>query len=44
MDQIIGMLMALKEDEPQLIITDDIIKSYIEEYMDLIIDEIQREL
>lgn len=44
MNEIIGMLEALKEDNPQLIITDDIIKEYIEEYMELLIDEIRAEL
>lgn len=44
MEKIIDMLLALKEDKPQIIITDEIIKDYIEENIEVLIDEIQREL
>ena len=44
MDKIIGVLQALKEDKPQVIITDDLIKQVIEDCMELLIDEIRTEL
>ena len=48
MDEIIGMLQALKDDHPQLIITREIIKMYIENnwqlVLDELIDEIEKEL
>lgn len=44
MEEIIGMLAALKEDKPQLIITDDIIRAYIEDNIDVLIREIKEEL
>lgn len=44
MKEIIGMLETLKEDKPHIVITDDIIKEYIEENIDLLIEEIKDEL
>lgn len=44
MDKIIGVLQALKEDKPQVIITDELIKQVIEDCMELLIDEIRTEL
>lgn len=44
MEKIIGMLQALKEDKPQIVITDEMIKQFIEENIEVLIDEIQREL
>lgn len=44
MEEIIGMLVTLKEDKPQLIITDDIIRAYIEDNIDVLIREIKEEL
>ena len=44
MEEIIGMLQALKEDKPNVIITDDIIKDYIAEYLDILVEEIRNEV
>ena len=44
MDNIIGIIQAYKEDNPHVIITDDMIKSVIEENMDELIKEIKEEL
>lgn len=44
MNEIIGMLQALKEDHEQIIITDDMIKEYIEDNIGLLINEIRDEL
>jgi len=44
MDKVIGVLQALKEDKPEIVITDDIIKQAIEDCMELLIDEIRIEL
>ena len=44
MNEIIGMLEALKEDHEQIIITDDMIKEYIEDNIGLLINEIRDEL
>ena len=43
-EEIIFDLKALKEDRPNLIITDDIIRDYIEQSMDDLIEEIKNEL
>lgn len=43
MEEIIEMLKALKEDK-QIIIDDDLIKNYIEENINLIIEEIKQEV
>ena len=37
MDNIIGIIQAYKEDNPHVIITDDMIKSVIRENMDKLI-------
>lgn len=44
MEKVIGDLIALKEDHPELIITDDLIKKYIEDNIGDLIDEIRAEL
>lgn len=44
MEDIIMKLQALKDDKPHLIITEDIIKSYIEDNMELLIKEIKKEI
>lgn len=44
MNDIIGMLQALKEDKPDLVITQDIIKEFIEDNIDVLINEIYEEL
>lgn len=44
MNDIIGMLQALKEDKPDLVITEDIIKEFIEDNIDVLIKEIYDEL
>lgn len=44
MEEIIGLLNALKEDKPYLILTDEIIKEYILDNIDYIIKEIKEEL
>ena len=44
MEKIIGMLLALKEDNPQIVITDEMVKEFINENIEVLVDEIQREL
>ena len=44
MKEIIEMLTTLKEDKQGLIITDDLIKQYIEDNIELLIKEIKEEL
>lgn len=44
MEEIISMLVELKEDKPHLIITDDLIKQYIEDNIDLLVEEIRKEV
>ena len=44
MEEIIGMLIALKEDCPGIYITDEMIKEYIEDNIQTLIDEIREEL
>lgn len=44
MEEIIGLLNALKEDKPNVILTDEIIKEYILDNIDYIIKEIKEEL
>lgn len=44
MDDIIFKLQTLQEDKPNLIITDELIKEYILEDIDLIIKEISEEV
>ena len=43
MEEIISMIRTLKEDKPHLILTDDLIKDYIAEYLDLLVEEIRKE-
>ena len=43
MMEIVEMLKALKEDKPYLRIDEDLIKSYVEEYIDIIVKEIKDE-
>lgn len=44
MNQIVEMIEALQEDNESLIITDELIKQYIEDNVELLINEIQDEL
>ena len=44
MENIIGMIQAYKEDNPHVIITDDMIKSVIEENIEELIKEVKEEL
>lgn len=44
MEEIIGLLNALKEDKTNVILTDEIIKEYILDNIDYIIKEIKEEL
>jgi hypothetical protein len=44
MNEIIGMLESLKEDHEQIIITDELIKDYIEENIELLVNEIREQL
>ena len=44
MNEIIFMIQTLKEDKPELILTDDMIKEYILENIDLLIKEIKEEV
>lgn len=41
MKDILEMLQSLKEDKPELVITDDIIRQYVEDNIDLVIKEIK---
>lgn len=43
-DEIINMIQVYKEDNPQVVITDFMIKEIIEENMDNLIKEIKEEL
>ena len=42
MEEIIGKLVALKEDKPYIYLTDDIIKEYIEQDIELLIEEVRK--
>lgn len=44
MSEIIEDIMTLKEDKPELYITDEIIKGYIEDNIEILIEEIRREI
>ena len=44
MDNVIGMLQAYKEDNPHVIITDDMIKGVIEENIEELAKEVKEEL
>ena len=43
-DEIINMIQAYKEDNPEVVITDDMIKEIIEENIEKLIEEIKEEL
>lgn len=43
-DEIINMIQAYKEDHPEVVITDDMIKDLINDYMKKLINEIKEEL
>lgn len=43
-DEIINMIQAYKEDHPEVVITDDMIKDLINDYMKKLIKEIKEEL
>ena len=44
MDNIIGMIQAYKEDNPHIIITDDMIKEIILQSIDELVKEVKGEL
>lgn len=44
MDNIIGIIQTYKEDNPHVIITDDMIKSVIEENIEELVKEIKEDL
>ena len=44
MEEIITIIETYKEDHPEVVITDDMIKGVIEENIDLIIKEIRKEV
>ena len=43
-DEIINIIQAYKEDNPQVVITDDMIKEVIEDRINDLINEIKEEL
>lgn len=44
MEDIIGIIQAYKEDHPQVIITDEMIKDIIDVYKDELVKEIRKEI
>lgn len=44
MENIIGIIQAYKEDNPHVIITEDMIKEVIEENIDKLVKEVKEEL
>lgn len=44
MEEIIEKLVALREDKPYIYLTNDIIKEYIEQDIELLIKEIKKSL
>lgn len=44
MEEIIFIIQTYKEDHPEVIITDDMIKGVIEENIELLIEEIRKEV
>lgn len=44
MDNIIGMIQAYKEDNPHIVITDEMIKEIIEQSIDELVKEIKESL
>lgn len=43
-EELISIIQTYKEDHPEVVITDDMIKDLIEENIDKIIEEIKEEL
>lgn len=43
-DEIINMIQVYKEDNPHIVITDEMIKELVNDYMNAIIKEIKEEL
>ena len=43
-DEIISVIQAYKEDHPEVVITDDMIKDLINDYMKILINEIKEEV
>ena len=43
-DEIINMIQAYKEDHPEVVITDDMVRDLINDYMKILINEIKEEL
>ena len=44
MEEIISVIQTYKEDHPEVVITDDMIKDLINDYMKILINEIKEEL
>lgn len=44
MENIISIIETYKEDHPEVIITDDMIKGVIEDNIDILIEEIRKEV
>lgn len=44
MEEIINIIQAYKEDHPEVVITDDMIRDLINDYMKSIIKEIKEEI
>ena len=44
MDNIIGIIKAYKEDHPEVIVTDEMIKDIIDIYKDELVKEIREEI
>lgn len=44
MDNVIEVIQTYKEDHPEVIITDDMIKAIIVDYIDDLVEEIRKEI
>lgn len=44
MENIIGVIEAIKQDHPHIIITDEMIKGIIVDYIDELVEEIRKEV
>ena len=44
MEEIISVIQTYKEDHPEVVITDDMIKDLINDYMKILINEIKGEI
>lgn len=44
MEEIVEKIIILKEDKPELIITEDLIKQYIEDNIEILIKEIEEQI